>query len=65
MSPLRLLIVGGGHASLPVLDHARRLAEAEGATVTLVSDRPELWYSGMTPEWLGGVYTQEDVTIPL
>ncbi|MAQ95205.1 MAG: pyridine nucleotide-disulfide oxidoreductase [Rhodothermaceae bacterium] len=65
MSPLRLLIVGGGHASLPLLGHAGRLAEAEGATVTLVSDRSELWYSGMTPEWLGGVYTQTDVTIPL
>lgn len=60
-----LLIVGGGHASLPLLADARRLAAATGADVTLVSDRPELWYSGMTPEWLGGVYTQADVTIPL
>ncbi|PAP78060.1 NAD(P)/FAD-dependent oxidoreductase [Rubrivirga marina] len=60
-----LLIVGGGHASLPLLAHARKLAEAAGAEVVLVSDRPELWYSGMTPEWLGGVYTRADVTVPL
>jgi len=60
-----LLVVGGGHASLPLLAHARRLAEVAGAEVVLVSDRPELWYSGMTPEWLGGVYPRADVTVPL
>jgi len=65
LSGLRLLIVGGGHASLPTLAHARQLADESGASVTLVSDRPELWYSGMTPEWLGGVYTRADVTVPL
>ncbi len=61
---MRLVVVGGGHASLPLLQHARRLTR-DGAEVTLVSDRPELWYSGMTPEWLGGVYRQRDVTVPL
>ncbi len=62
---LRLLLVGGGHASLPTLAHARQMAAETGAAVSLVSDRPELWYSGMTPEWLGGVYTRADVTVPL
>ncbi len=62
MAPGRLLVVGGGHASLPLLAHAR---ERVGAEVTLLTDRPELWYSGMVPEWLGGVYTRADVTIPL
>ena len=61
---MRLLVVGGGHASLPLLAHARPLIEA-GAEVVLLSDRPELWYSGMTPEWLGGVYQRADVTVPL
>ena len=61
---MRLVVVGGGHASLPLLQHARPWVEG-GVEVTLVSDRPELWYSGMTPEWLGGVYTQRDVTVPL
>ena len=59
--PMRLLVVGGGHASLPLLASAREV-EAE---VTLVSDRPDLWYSGMTPEWLGRVYSRADVTVPL
>ena len=60
---MRLLVVGGGHASLPLLQRARSLGG--GVEVTLVSDRPELWYSGMTPEWLGGVYARADVTVPL
>ena len=61
---MTLVIVGGGHASLPLLAHARGLVEA-GHRVTLVSDRPALWYSGMVPEWVGGVYTEADVTVPL
>ncbi|MGB3542669.1 NAD(P)/FAD-dependent oxidoreductase [Rubrivirga sp.] len=61
---MNLVIVGGGHASLPLLRHARAHVEA-GVSVTLVSDRPELWYSGMVPEWLGGIYTTRDVTVPL
>ncbi len=63
VDPVRLLIVGGGHATLPLLDRARDLAPH--ADVTLLSDRPELWYSGMVPEWTGGVYTRDDVTIDL
>lgn len=59
-----LLIVGGGHASLPLLAHAREHTEA-GVEVVLLSDRPELWYSGMTPEWLGGVYARSDAVVPL
>ena len=60
---MRLLVVGGGHASLPLLQHAHTLGD--GVEVMLVSDRSELWYSGMTPEWLGGVYHERDVTVPL
>ena len=63
-SPLRLVVVGGGHASLPLLADAGRWVRA-GVDVTLVSDAPDLWYSGMTPEWLGGVYTRDDVTVGL
>lgn len=59
---MRLLLVGGGHAMLPTLVHASAWRDVE---VTLLNDRPELWYSGMTPEWLGGVYTRSDVTIDL
>lgn len=59
---MHVLVVGGGHASLPLLASARDLT---GHEVTLVSDCEHLWYSGMTPEYLGGVYTREDVTIDL
>lgn len=61
MARPHLLVVGGGHASLPLVDRAATL----GADVTLVSDHSDLWYSGMTPEWTGGVYTLGDVTIDL
>lgn len=61
---LHLVVVGGGHASLPLLAGAGALAR-RGVRVTLVSDAPVLWYSGMTPEWLGGVYTRADATVDL
>lgn len=61
---MRVVLIGGGHASLPLLSRARGLRD-RGAEVTLVSDCERLWYSGMTPEYLGGVYTRDDVTIDL
>lgn len=61
---MRVLVVGGGHASLPLLANARSFRE-RGHEVALVSDCDRLWYSGMTPEHLGAVYTRDDVTIDL
>jgi NADH dehydrogenase FAD-containing subunit len=49
---------------LPLLAHAGEHVR-RGVEVTLLSDRPDLWYSGMTPEWTGGVYTRDDVTVSL
>ena len=60
----RVLLIGGGHAMLPALQRARRWTAA-GAQVTLLSDRPHLYYSGMVPELLGGVYTEDEVRIDL
>ena len=59
-----LLLVGGGHAMLPSVRAARAWVEA-GARVLLVSDCRYLYYSGMVPEYLGGVYEREDVRIDL
>ena len=59
----KLLLVGGGHAILPFLvnaSHFRNLAD-----ITLINEHPYLFYSGMIPEYLGGHYTKEDVTIDL
>ena len=63
-APVQVLLIGGGHASVYALKRAERL-RAAGAHVTLLSDRPYLVYSGMTPEWLGGVYTEADVRVDL
>lgn len=62
--PPHLLLIGGGHASLAVLRHASRWTR-EGIRVTLISEHPHLYYSGMVPELLGGVYTPEEARIDL
>ena len=31
----------------------------------MLTDRPYLLYSGMTPEWLGGLYTEDEVRVDL
>lgn len=60
----RLVLVGGGHAMLPTLMAAAAWRDA-GIDVTLVNDHRYLYYSGMVPEYLGGVYTEEEVRIDL
>ena len=59
-----LLLVGGGHAMLPALQAARDWTAA-GADVLLINDGPFLYYSGMVPEYVGGVYRQDEVRIDL
>lgn len=61
---IRLLLVGGGHASLPLLTAADALVQ-DGIDVTLLNDSPRLYYSGMVPEYLGGVYSRDQTTIDL
>ncbi len=63
-SRFRILLVGGGHAMLPLLTRARALV-TRGLSVTLLTDQPVLYYSGMVPEYLGGVYAHHQVTIDL
>jgi NADH dehydrogenase FAD-containing subunit len=60
----RLVLAGGGHASLHSLMRASEWRR-RGAEVTLINDHPRLFYSGMTPEYLGGVYTLDEVAIDL
>lgn len=59
-----ILLVGGGHAMLPTLQRARAWV-AQGTAVTLVDEHPYLYYSGMTPEYVGGVYDRREVRIDL
>lgn len=60
----RLLLLGGGHAHLFVLEALarRRLPPAE---VTLVSTAPRQLYSGMLPGYLAGRYTLEEISFDL
>lgn len=59
-----LLLVGGGHAMLQTLCAAGAWP-IEGLRVTLVNTGRYLYYSGMIPEFLGGVYEADDVRIDL
>ncbi len=59
-----LLLAGGGHAHVHVLQDAAREPIA-GATVTLVTPFPRQLYSGMLPGWVAGHYTVGQTVIPL
>jgi len=59
-----VLLVGGGHAMMPVIRHLRQYIP-DSVQVSLVSDHPYLYYSGMVPEYLGGVYNENQVRLDL
>lgn len=65
----RLLLAGGGHAHVFVLDALtrERLRGAEGGEVevTLVSPYERQVYSGMLPGWIAGHYLLDQCVIPL
>ncbi|MCV3764731.1 FAD-dependent oxidoreductase [Rhizobium sp. TRM95796] len=60
----RLVLVGGGHAHLFVLESLARLARRD-IDVTVVSPGCWQYYSGMMPGWMAGHYSQEDIRIDL
>ncbi len=62
--PKSILLVGGGHAMMPTVRHIREKVPSS-VQVTLVSDHPYLYYSGMVPEYLGGVYREDEVRLDL
>jgi selenide,water dikinase len=63
----RLLLIGGGHAHLFVLEALRRLAPAAraGLAVTLVSRELQTPYSGMLPGLIAGHYATAETHIDL
>ncbi|MCE2989786.1 MAG: FAD-dependent oxidoreductase [Burkholderiales bacterium] len=66
----RLLLIGGGHAHVHVLDVlARRILtdakDHDALEVTLVSPHAEQVYSGMLPGWIAGHYALDACCIPL
>jgi pyridine nucleotide-disulfide oxidoreductase family protein len=60
----RLVLLGGGHAHLFVLEGARGGAFA-GTDVTLVAPVRQHAYSGMVPGMIAGVYGQEELSFDL
>jgi pyridine nucleotide-disulfide oxidoreductase family protein len=61
---LQLLLIGGGHAHLGVLEVLAK-RERSGIDVTLVSEHGRQAYSGMLPGHLAGHYSLEQCSIPL
>jgi len=60
----RLLLIGGGHAHVHVLDAQAKTAFPDTA-ITLISPFPRQIYSGMLPGWIAGDYTIEQCAIPI
>ena len=63
-APRRLLLLGGGHAHVQVLDALAR-APLPGVQVTLVTPYSRQMYSGMVPGLLAGHYAPAQCAIPL
>ena len=61
---LQLLLIGGGHAHLGVLELLAK-RQRTGIDVTLVSANSAQVYSGMLPGHLAGHYTFDQCSIPL
>lgn len=59
-----LILVGGGHAHLFVLDHLAHI-QLRDVRITLIS--PSRWqeYSGMLPGWMAGAYSKAQCRIDL
>ena len=59
-----LLLIGGGHAHVYVLDALARSPYPD-CQVTLISPYPRQIYSGMLPGWIAGHYIIEQCAIPI
>jgi selenide,water dikinase len=62
--PLRLLLIGGGHAHLAVLEIFARHPRGD-VELTLVSAETAAFYSGMVPGVIAGHYAAAEAQIPL
>ena len=55
-----LVLVGGGHAHMMVLENIRQFVE-KGVGVTVIGPSDYHYYSGMGPGMLGGTYRPDDI----
>lgn len=63
-SPVKLLIVGGGHASLPLIKMGRKWKD-HNIQIKLISAKPYLIYSGALPQFMAGFYEWDQTAIDL
>lgn len=62
---INLLIVGGGHASLPVIKMGRKWKKQNNIHIKLISAKPYLIYSGALPQYMAGFYEWDQTAINL
>eukprot|EP01130_Rhizamoeba_saxonica_P008899 TRINITY_DN3604_c0_g1_i3.p1 TRINITY_DN3604_c0_g1~~TRINITY_DN3604_c0_g1_i3.p1 ORF type:complete len:308 (-),score=48.13 TRINITY_DN3604_c0_g1_i3:315-1238(-) len=63
-SKLQIVFVGAGHAnSLALKEVASKLKPSDSVELTLISDYPMAYYSGMLPGSIAGFYTESDISI--
>lgn len=60
----KLVIVGGGHASLPVIKMGKKWKKYD-LEIVLISENPYLIYSGALPQFMGGFYEWHQTAINL
>lgn len=59
-----IFIAGGGHASLPIIKMGRYWKQ-KGYSISLISSNPCLVYSGGLPQFMGGFYSFDEISIDL
>lgn len=60
----RLVIAGGGHASLPIIKMGNKWKRYD-LEIVLISENPYLIYSGALPQFMGGFYDWHQTAIDL
>ena len=60
----KLIIAGGGHASLPLIKMAGHWKD-RNVSITLISAEPYLIYSGALPQFMAGFYQIDETAIQL
>ena len=60
----RLVLVGGGHAHLSVLEKLARVPLPDAEVILITPNRYQN-YSGMLPGWIAGHYTREQSRVDL
>lgn len=64
MADLKLIIAGGGHASLPLIKMGHNWKD-KNLSITLVSAEPWLVYSGALPQYIAGFYQWQQTSVNL